>query len=319
MTDPANRQPRYPLRAVIRRTGLTADVIRAWERRYGAVSPSRSEGGQRLYSEHDVIRLSLLRKATAEGHSIGEIARLDDAALASLTSLPTGLATAPRDIDAAIHSAVVTDAIAAIEALDQVALENVLKRAVLTLGATRFIDLIAGEVLQQVGDRWHAGTLAPFHEHLATDTVRRVLAWVADAYDTDGRAPVIVVATPAGEFHELGAMLVAAAAAEEAWRVVYLGANLPAGDIVAASKKVNADVVALSLVYANGEAGAREISETARALPHGVELLVGGAAASRMGGGRLGPGVRLLDDIGSLREALRTRRELKADSTGGSR
>ena len=81
MTDPANRQPRYPLRAVIRRTGLTADVIRAWERRYGAVSPSRSEGGQRLYSEHDVIRLSLLRKATAEGHSIGEIARLDDASL----------------------------------------------------------------------------------------------------------------------------------------------------------------------------------------------------------------------------------------------
>ena len=317
MTEPANRQPRYPLRAVIRRTGLTADVIRAWERRYGAVSPTRSEGGQRLYSEHDVIRLSLLRKATAEGHSIGEIARLDDAALTSLTG--TGLPAAPRDIDAAIHAAVVDDAVAATEALDQVALENLLKRAVLTLGATRFIDMIAGEVLQRIGDRWHAGTLAPFQEHLATDTVRRVLAWVADAYDTDGRAPVIVVATPAGEYHELGAMIVAAAAAEEAWRVVYLGANLPAGDIVAASKKVNADVVALSLVYANNEAGAWEITETARALPHGVALVVGGTAALRIGADKLGPGVQLLDDIGSLREALRARREFKAESATRAR
>src|SRR5687767_8040152 len=86
MADSTNRHARYPLRAVIRRTGLSADVIRAWERRYGAVAPSRSDGGQRLYSEDDVVRLVLLRNATAQGHSIGEIAALDISALEALST-----------------------------------------------------------------------------------------------------------------------------------------------------------------------------------------------------------------------------------------
>ena len=310
MTDSNNRDVRYPLRAVIRRTGLTADVIRAWERRYGAVNPSRSEGGQRLYSESDVVRLALLRKAAADGHSIGEIARLDSAALEVLAT--QGRAGHGRPDDGSAAALVVAEAIAATESLDQSTLEAVLKRAVLTLGATRFIDSIAADVLRQVGDRWHAGTLAPFHEHLASDTVRRVLAWVSDAYEPERRAPCVVVATPAGEYHELGAMIAAAAASEESWRVVYLGANLPAADIAAAAKAVSADVVALSLVYGNGGAATREIVETARALPDGVALVVGGAAAIKLGTEQLGPRVHLLDDVAALRRLLRARREVRA-------
>lgn len=312
MTDPTN-QARYPLRAVMRRTGLSADVIRAWERRYGAVTPTRSEGGQRLYTEDDVVRLALLRKATSDGHSIGEIARLDESALTALAT--RGRGNEQRAVNGSVDRAIVAEALAATEALDQGALEGVLKRAVLSLGASRFVDTIAADVLRQVGDRWHAGTLAPFHEHLASDTMRRVLAWVSDAYEPDQSAPVVVVATPATEHHELGAMIVAAAAAEEGWRVVYLGANLPAADIAAAAGKVRANVVALSVVYANGEASLREIRETARTLPQSVALVVGGSAAVQMGVERLGPSVRLLADIASLRALLRARREVRADSS----
>ena len=328
MTQPTNHQPRYPLRVVIRRTGLSADVIRAWERRYGAVSPTRSEGGQRLYSEDDVVRLALLRKATSDGHSIGEIARLGQSALASLaahgsrasaTTVATargGAAPTVADSDAQV---VVAEAIAATEALDRGALESALKRAALSLGATRFIDDIAADVLRMVGDRWHAGTLAPFHEHLASDTMRRVLAWVGDAYEPARGAPTIVIATPSGESHELGAMIVAAAASEESWRVVYLGPDLPAGDIAAAARASGADVVALSLVYSSGETGVREIQEVARALPSTVTLVAGGAAAARFGAERLGPAVQVLDDVAALRTLLRARREILAVSSEGRR
>ena len=317
MSDANSRDARYPLRAVIRRTGLTADVIRAWERRYGAVSPARSEGGQRLYSESDVMRLALLRKATSDGHSIGAIARLDSSALEALAARGRADSVRPDD-DGSRSTLLIAEAIAAIESMDQGALEGILKRAVLSLGATRFIDSIAATLLTQVGDRWHAGTLAPFHEHLASDTVRRVLAWVSDAYESERRAPCVVVATPAGELHELGAMIVAAAASEESWRVVYLGASLPAADIAAAARAVGADVVALSLVYGNGEGTTREIRETARALPDGVALVVGGAAATRLDTETLGREVHVLDDILSLRRLLRARREMRRAVSDGS-
>ena len=106
MTDSTNRQARYPLRAVIRRTGLSADVIRAWERRYGAVSPDRSDGGQRLYTEEDVVRLVLLQKATAEGHSIGEIATLDVRALDALCARTAGPVRRIDDTAAVVAEAV---------------------------------------------------------------------------------------------------------------------------------------------------------------------------------------------------------------------
>jgi methylmalonyl-CoA mutase cobalamin-binding subunit len=144
--------------------------------------------------------------------------------------------------------------------------------------------------------------------------VRRVLGWVADAYEPSAGAPTILVATPAGELHELGAMAAAAAAAEEGWRVVYLGPNLPAGDVAAATTQVAAELVALSVVYANGEVTASEIRETARALPSGTRLIIGGAAAGRVTTDRLGSNVGILDDVGALRRLLRARRE-----SGGAR
>jgi MerR family transcriptional regulator, light-induced transcriptional regulator len=297
---------------VIRRTGLSADVIRAWERRYGAVTPDRSGGGQRLYSEEDVRRLVLLQKATAVGHSIGEIATLDVRSLEALSA--NGASPSARGPDDS--AAMVAEAIGATEELDQGALESLLKRAVLLLGASRFIDSVVSDFLRQVGDRWHAGTLAPFHEHLASNTVRRVLAWVTDAYELEAGSPAIVVATPAGELHELGALVVAAAAAEEGWRVVYLGADLRAADVVAATAQVGAELVALSVVYVSGDSATRELSETARALPHGTSVIVGGAAALRLGRDALGDKVQILDDIPALRRLLRARRHTRSVISG---
>ena len=312
---PDGDESRYPVRLVIARTGLSADVLRAWERRYGAIRPQRSEGGQRLYSEDDVNRLRLLRQATLAGHSIAEVARLRTEALEALVDEPR--ADASRAAPDA-ESAVVRTALAAAERLDAPALEGTLKRAALALG-TGFIDRIAPRFLDAVGERWHDGALSPAHEHLATSVVRRVLDWLLDAHAPAPRAPRVVVATPAGEHHELGAMLVAAAAAAEGWAVVYLGANLPASDIVTAAEQVRARAVALSAVYENRGGARAEVGRTARALPRGTTLFAGGRAIETSADALRDAGVRVLPDIPALRVALRRlRRGGGNDGTSGS-
>jgi MerR family transcriptional regulator, light-induced transcriptional regulator len=305
MSDRMADLTRYPLRAVIRRTGLSADVLRAWERRYGAVHPERSAGGQRLYTDEDVQRLLLLQRATAAGHSISEIARLDRGALDALLENAVGVRTgrAVSAVDSTVRSAM-----AATEQLDSAGLEGTLKSGALALGTELFVGEAIPRFLHGVGDRWHRGSFTPAHEHLASDTVRRVLAWIAEAYDVPADAPSVVVATPANEMHELGAMLVAAAAAGERWRVVYLGPNLPAADIVGAAVQVEATAVALSVVYSDSESTVRELRMIASSLPAGVLLLVGGLAGIRLERALADTRIRVVRDLESLRVLLRGHR-----------
>lgn len=306
MADRASGVTRYPMRMAMSRTGLTADVLRAWERRYGAVRPFRSPAGQRLYSDRDVERLLLLRRATLDGHSIGAIAALDDQALETLLeSSPTAAPAPDAELDALVR-----EAMHATERLDASALEATLRRAVMALGATPFVDGFAPRFLVDVGERWHAGTVGVAHEHLASSLVRRALDRVIEAFAVSPRAPRLVVATPAGEQHELGAMLVAAAAAQEGWRVVYLGANLPATEISSAARQVRARAVALSLIAAHGHDVATELRATARELPEGTSLLVGGRTAEDVVRAARSDGVRVLGDIAALRRALRAIRSV---------
>jgi methanogenic corrinoid protein MtbC1 len=302
-------QARYPVRVVINRTGLTGDVLRAWERRYGAVKPDRSAGKQRLYSENDIARLTLLRRATAAGHSIAEVARLEDAALESLLE-PSTSGVPAATIDAAIAAAM-----NATERLDAKGIEMVLKRAALVVGATALIDGLISRFLQIVGDRWHAGSLNPAHEHLASSAVQRVLIWAMEAFAPTASAPTLVVATPSGERHEIGAMLVAAAAMEEGWRVIYLGASVPAADLVDAAQQVSARAIALSAIYQADVDVLDPVHAVARSLPRGTTLFVGGPAAAASTEALTVVGIRVVPDVPSFRRALRALRSASLDDS----
>lgn len=303
MNEPEREGARYPLRAVMRRTGLSADVLRAWERRYGAVRPVRSSGGQRLYSADDLERLSLLQRATAARHSIREIARLDRDALERLLDRAGRTPTEAAEPIAGI----VRDLMSAVERLDAGALEAELKRAALQLGSVAVVDDILPQVLRVVGDRWHRGALTPAHEHLATQAVRSVLVWLSGAFEPRLTTRRVVIATPAREQHELGAMLVAAAAAGEGWSPIYLGPNLPAMDIAAAAEQVGASVVALSIVYVDSDATIQEIRETASRLPGSTLLVIGGTAAARLERALDTTRIRVLPDLAAFRALLRER------------
>ncbi|HEX6749451.1 MAG TPA: cobalamin-dependent protein [Longimicrobium sp.] len=307
-SEETSREPRHPIRVVSERTGLSPDVLRAWEKRYGAVAPPRREGGggQRLYSDADVARLRLLRRATAAGRSIGQVAALADAELERLVREDEAQRTAAsvprRDGNAA--SAHVRHALAATDALDAPALEAALRRAVVMLGADAFVDDVASPFLRAVGDGWAAGTLSVAHEHLASAVLRRVLGIVADAGPAAGAEHTVVVATPAGQVHELGAMLAAASAMSAGWRVVYLGADLPTDDVARAARDTGARVVALSLVSpADPRADAAELRRLRRTLPPHVAIVAGGEGTREIAD-IFGDEIRFLPDFAQFRRVL---------------
>jgi methanogenic corrinoid protein MtbC1 len=304
----------HPIRVVAQRTGLSPDILRAWERRYGVVEPVRAEAGPRLYTDEDVERLRLLRLVVEEGRSIGRVSGLSLGELEALVEederhrAEAGRERlAAADEGAAEH---VRSALEAVSAMDPVRLDSVLVQAALGLGSAPFLERVAVPLMGEVGERWHAGTLGVAHEHLATATVERVLGWLTWSWP-EKRGPVVVVATPSRQRHELGARLCAAVAAEMGWRVVYLGSEVPATELARSADQRGARLVALSAVFPPGDVAVGEqIRVLGRLLPEGVGLVVGGAAAPsylesiREAGGLVVPDLaglrRVLEELGGM-------------------
>ena len=261
------------------RTGLSPDVLRAWERRYGVVSPVRSPGGQRWYREADVTRLRLLARAVEGGRNIASVAGIASDALAQLVRSDEAAVVARQTPHAFAAQPYLADALGAVELLDSMALEAALRQATLRLSLDELLDGVVAPLVRTTGSRWHAGTMSPAHEHLATSAVRRLLGWITDQNTPSADAPVLLVTTPAGQWHELGAALAAATAAAAGWRVVYLGPNLPAPVIAEACVVSNARAVALSLVFPEDDPLIDgELRALRAALPPAVRIVAGGAA-----------------------------------------
>lgn len=300
------RMARHPIGVVSERTGLSPDVLRVWERRYVVVEPQRGEGGQRLYSDVDVERLQLLRHATQAGRGIGSVAALPMDELAKLVQEDQRArlersderSGSPEELD-------LDQALIFAKLLDADRMERLLTRAAIRMGAPRFIEHSAAPLLQRIGDDWHAGRLTIAQEHFATALVRSVVVSVLRSMGHQDDAPVILVSGPAGDRHEMGALLAAAVATSEGWRVVYLGTDLPAGEIAEAARAAKADAVGLSVVYVKDSAKtASELSHVRDLLPEGVPLLLGGGGVAQVATAIEHPGVYPVRDLTELRTTL---------------
>lgn len=274
------KTPVYPVRIVLKRTGLTAELLRAWERRYGVVAPARTAGGQRLYSEDDVARLSLLRRATLYGHSIGRLSELPDDEIASF--LDDSVQAEPaRAGDAAFAPATVRRCLEAVHWMDGAALDSALRRAALVMGPAAFAEHVVAPLVREIGEQWHQGRLRIVQEHLATAIIRQVISGLLAFTAGDASAPIFVAATTSGQHHELGAMMAAAAAAAAGWRVNYLGPDLPGEEIAVAAVRLQARAIGLSLVYPlDAPEIGKDLAAIAAALTTKIPVLVGGGAAA---------------------------------------
>jgi MerR family transcriptional regulator, light-induced transcriptional regulator len=269
----------HSIKVAARKTGLSPHVIRVWERRYDAVSPDRTDSNRRLYSEAEIERLQMLRNATLAGHSISHIAKLPIEQLRQL-SADVVPATPPSATNSTPPTAFLVEATAAIRTHDTAKLESVLAEATLRLGFHGLLEQMVAPFATHVGELWAEGKLTAAHEHYASAVIRNFLIRNSQPFAPAKNAPTLVVATPAGQLHELGAVMVAAAANNLGWRVVYLGTALPALEIAGAALSNQARAVALSIIFPADDPNLPgELQTLRRHLPATVALIVGGRSA----------------------------------------
>lgn len=307
----------YTIKQAAARTGLTVPVLRAWERRYGVVTPARTPSGYRVYDDEAIARITAMRRLVDAGWAPSTAAAAIAAGTAPATDALPVPAGAPRG-DVALRDAFV----AAAGALDAAGIEGILDE----MFAVGSFERVASDHLLPavvaVGDAWQAGRIDVAAEHFASQAVLRRLA---AAYQAAGRAGVeagaVIVGLPPGSRHALGALAFAIAARRAGMPVVYLGPDLPIDDWVAAAGRVRARAAVVGVVTAGDRGPARRVAEALRAARPGIVVAFGGRHAAGGAGSQLPPAesdegtmaatIRLPDDLAeavtALEEALVTR------------
>jgi MerR family transcriptional regulator, light-induced transcriptional regulator len=279
----------FPIQMAAQLSGLSPHVIRIWERRYSALSPSRTCTNRRMYCDEAIERLKLLRELTENGHRIGRVATLSTEELRQLVdqqltrSGPSAsVATFSVDATPALDTAedFIKLCLEASKVYDSDRLRRLLQRARQQFGQRGMLHHVICPLIQNIGNEWQAGNLRPAHEHVATSVIREILMTPVPGSQTAPSAPEIIITTPSGEMHELGAMLAAASARDLGWKITYLGPNLPIEEIAACAKARKARCVALSVVYPeNCPIIKDKLTRIRQLLPESVALIVGGRAS----------------------------------------
>ena len=258
----APEAPGLNIAAVARRTGVGADTLRKWERRYGVLRPSRTAGGQRRYDERDVARVEWLRDRLAEGFRIGEAAAL-------LETVDLDAAATPAALQDAIVEAVCASELTRVPAL--------VDQAFTLHDVATAVEEIVAPALRRVGDAWREGPSTIADEHLLTALAQRRLVALLDDRRNAVRGTV-VLACPSGERHELGLLALAVLLQADGWLAAYLGADTPLESALATVERTNASVLCLSVSTPERYAKLTAALDAA-ALPDGLTVHVGGAGS----------------------------------------
>ncbi len=277
----------YTIKEASARTGVGAPLIRAWERRYGVVKPTRTPAGYRLYDDATLRVLVAMRSLVETGWTASEAARAIAAGEVSVDEVagrPAGAGEAER---AGRHEArLITEFVTAAVAASAADTEAVLDEMLASGSFEAVIDSLVLPAAAALGDAWAAGRLSVAGEHAASAAVARRLAAMFQAAGIPGRTPV-VVGLPPGSRHELGALAFAVALRRRGVGVLYLGPDVPVDGWVDAVTRTRAKAVVVGTVMAADPEAAMPVLDAIRSL--GLRLLaVGGAAATPENAQRLG-------------------------------
>lgn len=253
-----------------RRTGVATDLLRAWERRYGLLAPTRTEAGYRLYSAADVQRVRRMRELLAGGLSAAQAAREAMGAPA-----PVG-AVAPATASAELREALV--------ALDDARAHAALDRLLADYSAPAVLNDVVLPLLHELGVGWERGEISVAQEHFASNLLRGRLLGLARGWDR-GSGPRAVLACPPGERHDLGLVIFGLALRDHGWRITFLGADTPVDTLVDTVRRFGPEALVLAVA---DPARLEGVAETVAGLT-GVETAIwlGGAGAAELAGVRL--------------------------------
>lgn len=275
--------------AVERDTGISKDMLRIWERRYGFPQPLRDAAGERVYPADQVQRLRLLKRLLDAGHRPGRVVTADTQTLEALLGQRAGRSGAPEAASAAgAESAVSPPAELArcLELLrvhDVGGLRRLLSQVVLRLGlVAAVLDLIA-PLTTQVGELWMRGTLQVFEEHMYSECLQQVLRQAIQAGPALALSerPRVLLTTLPGEQHGLGLLMVEALMTMEGCQCLSLGVQTPLEELPRAAAVHGADIVALSFSgYLSATTVQRGLAQLRSLLPATTELWAGGSASA---------------------------------------
>jgi MerR family transcriptional regulator, light-induced transcriptional regulator len=247
-----------------RRAGVSTDLLRAWERRYGLLRPTRSEGGFRLYSPQDEQRVTLMRDHLERGLSAAQAARL---ILDETERRPDESPALARGAESLRQ---------ALDALDESAAHTALD----TLLANLSLETVLGEVvmpyLHELGERWERGEASVADEHFASNLLRGRLLGLARGWDR-GLGPRALLACAPGEQHDLALIVFGLALRERGWRITYLGPDTPVDSLANAARMLEPAAVVIAVTTPQRLAGTEaSLRKVARSVP----LWIAGAGAS---------------------------------------
>ena len=265
---------------VSKRVGVSPEVLRAWERRYGLLQPTRSPGGLRLYSSADVDRVRLMRRHIDDGLAPAEAA-----------ALATG-GVVPVDGDRSTLATVGAQLREALDRFDEPQAQAAFDRLVGIATVDTLLSDVVLPYLQELGARWERGEASVAQEHFASGLLRGRLLGMARGWGR-GLGPLAVLACLPGEQHELGLISFGLALHERGWRIVYLGADAPVETVAEVSAGLDPRLVVLSAV---------SVELVERSLPAlrelaGQRLVALGGPAARHGQPEIDGILRLRGDV----------------------
>jgi DNA-binding transcriptional MerR regulator len=298
----------FNMKAVLRLTGLTADTLRAWERRYQAVTPLRSENGRRVYKIDEIERLKLLSKLVKSGRSISSIANLTDAQLIaqSVDSTP-------------VLSNEILVLLEALKKFDLNRLQGHLSRILYEMSSRDVVYYLIPQMMTQVGLGVEKGNLSISQEHAISEIFGNILRKIYDGLlpiqSAREKEQTLLFATPEGDYHEFGLLMVAILCRNHGYQTQYLGPNLPAQSLIEACKQVKPDIVILSVSCLPKEqekiSPRNYLKEIDTQISKSCDLWVGGTGSSQIKRSLLRKNLWIFENIKDLEKKLKENRNFK--------
>ena len=287
----------HRIHRVAKLTGLSKDVIRVWERRFGLLKPTRGANRYRNYSDEDVTLLRFLKEQLDAGSSIGELAKLGREEL-----LGRARASAPRvSFVDNTFSRLLRELLSTLNPFDRVIFEKRLNGAVAVVPFEEALHGILLPLQEQVGQLWHEGHVNVAIEHYVTKQIQQKIFSAMNQLPVAEFGAKVIVACPPGEEHDIAALAVAYRCRVRGCRVYYLGANVPIASLTNLCDKVKPDLTIISFPLALPEANAAALVQS---LTHEVvpasRLAVGGHGALAMRDLFVKSNIEIVEDFADL-------------------
>lgn len=244
-------------------TGIKAHTIRIWEQRYAMVAPRRTDTNIRFYDENDLKKLLNVSLLNRNGYKISEIAEMSvDELLAAVLKV----SEEKTDFENQLQALTLT-----MLELNETAFEKILSTAILQLGLEKTMVQVVFPFFKSIGIMWQTGSINPAHEHFITNIIRQKLIVAIDgqSHQTDVWSKKFVLYLPEGEFHEIGLLFANYAIRARGGKVIYIGSNVPFGDLGVVDKAYNPDYLftVITSPLLNGESASTYLEKLGNQFP----------------------------------------------------